>query len=183
MRGGPPIEIVDYEPAWPARFREEAERIRAALGAAALRVDHVGSTAVPGLAAKPVIDIQVSVARLHPIVPWVRALEGLGYTHVPHPDDATYPFLHRPADWPHSHHVHLCTAGSVEERENLAFRDLLRAEPAEAAAYEALKRRLAARHHAGSFASRNAYAQAKSDFIAPRVARALGRAAPASSGR
>jgi GrpB-like predicted nucleotidyltransferase (UPF0157 family) len=125
-----------------------------------------------------VIDIQVSVRPLHPLAPWVHALEAIGYRHVPHPDDATYPFLHRPARWPHTHHIHLCEAGGRDERVHLAFRDYLRTHPEEAAAYAAVKRELAGRHHAGSFASRNAYADAKSAFVAPRIARALAQGHP-----
>jgi GrpB-like predicted nucleotidyltransferase (UPF0157 family) len=167
------ITISAYDPAWPACFRAEAERIEAALGFAAVRVDHVGSTAVPGLAAKPVIDIQVSVRVMHPLEPHLRPLVALGYTHVPHPDDAIYPFLHRPETWPHSHHIHLCESGGSEERRHLAFRDYLREHPEEAAAYADMKRRLAARFSASSFESRNAYADAKSAFIAPLIRRAL----------
>jgi GrpB-like predicted nucleotidyltransferase (UPF0157 family) len=136
---------------------------------------------VAGLAAKPVIDIQVSVRVLHPLEPHLRPLVALGYTHVPHPDDATYPFLHRPATWPHSHHVHLCEAGGSEERRNLAFRDFLRDHPERAAAYADEKRRLALRFSSSSFESRNAYAKAKSAFIEPIVERALALGYPRAS--
>jgi GrpB-like predicted nucleotidyltransferase (UPF0157 family) len=128
---------------------------------------------VPGLAAKPVIDIQVSVRPLHPLDPHLLPLSQLGYTHVPHPDDAFYPFLHRPSRWPHSHHIHLCEAGGEEESRHLAFRDFLRDHPEEAAAYEDLKHRLGPAFSAGSFDSRNAYADAKSAFIEPLIERAL----------
>src|SRR5215213_2267393 len=77
--------MVDADPTWPARFAAEAARIRAVLGPVALRVDHVGSTAVPGLAAKPIIDIQISVAQVQPMDPYRPALEGLGYRHTPIP--------------------------------------------------------------------------------------------------
>jgi len=66
------IVVVDYDPAWPVRFRQLGERLRMALGDVALRIDHVGSTSVPGLAAKPVIDVQVSVTDLEPVAPWAR---------------------------------------------------------------------------------------------------------------
>ena len=167
------ILIVPYDSAWPGLFEAEAKRIGEALGGAALRIDHVGSTAVPGLAAKPVIDIQVSVRGLHPLEPHLRPLLALGYTHVPHPDDATYPFLHRPSVWPHSHHIPLCESGSQEERRHIAFRDFLREHPEAAAAYAGEKRRLAAEFRSTSFESRNAYAGAKSAFIAPIIERAL----------
>ena len=167
------IIISPYDPAWPGSFDAEAKRIESAMGAAAVRIDHVGSTAVPGLAAKPVIDMQLSVRVLHPLEPHLRPLVALGYTHVPHPDDATYPFLHRPSEWPHSHHLHLCEAGGGEERRHLAFRDFLREHPEEAAAYADVKLRLALEFDARDFESRNAYAEAKSVFIDPIVERAL----------
>lgn len=176
------IAISRYDPAWPGAFQAEAKRIGGALGSAALRIDHVGSTAVPGLAAKPVIDIQVSVRVLHPLELHLPPLVALGYTHVPHPDDATCPFLHRPSEWPHSHHIHLCEAGGPEERRNLAFRDFLREHPEEAEAYAEEKRRLAPAFSSSSFESRNAYAEAKSGFIEPIIERALALGYPRSRG-
>ncbi|HEX3096961.1 MAG TPA: GrpB family protein [Usitatibacter sp.] len=76
------IELVAYDPGWPGLFRAEARRIREAFGALAMRIEHVGSTAVPGLAAKPVIDIQVSVASLADIGLYKRILSSLGYGHI-----------------------------------------------------------------------------------------------------
>lgn len=159
------IEIVDYDRRWPEEFARERERIALALGPLALRIEHCGSTSVPGLAAKPVIDIQISVARLQPLAPHVSALARIGYTHRPHPDDAFAPFLHRPERWPHSHHVHLVGAGGDEERRVLAFRDWLRVHPETARRYESLKRELAPRFAADRFETRQAYADAKGDFI------------------
>jgi GrpB-like predicted nucleotidyltransferase (UPF0157 family) len=175
-----PIVLFPYDRGWPGAFEAEARRIASALGPALVRIDHVGSTAVPGLAAKPVIDIQVSVRALHPLEPHLLPLIAIGYTHVPHPDDAVYPFLHRPSSWPHSHHAHLCEAGGSEERRHLAFRDFLREHPQEAAAYADEKRRLALLFSSGSFESRNAYAEAKSAFILPAILRALGLGYPRS---
>jgi GrpB-like predicted nucleotidyltransferase (UPF0157 family) len=146
-------------------FAAERERLTAALGGLAMRIEHNGSTSVPGLAAKPIIDIQISVVALTPLSPLVDSLAPLGYVHVPHPDDAFCPFLHRPATWPHSHHVHLVEAGGLEERRTLAFRDYLRAHAAAAREYEQLKRELAARTDASDRASREAYAIAKTEFI------------------
>jgi GrpB-like predicted nucleotidyltransferase (UPF0157 family) len=103
----PAVRMVDADPTWPARFAAEAARISAALGSVALRVDHVGSTAVPGLAAKPIIDIQISVAQVQPMDPYRPALEGLGYRHTPYPDPdgvVRYPFLaSRPPGPRHPH--------------------------------------------------------------------------------
>ena len=118
--------LVPYDPNWPALFEAEAIRLRRALGSLAVRIDHHGSTAVPGLSAKPVIDIQISVINLSPLDSYSQPLETLGYVHVPHPDDRFCPFFHRPHEWPHSHHVHVVTAGGEEERRTLAFRDYLR---------------------------------------------------------
>jgi GrpB-like predicted nucleotidyltransferase (UPF0157 family) len=167
------VIVVPYDPSWPQQFEAERDRIGRALEALALRIDHHGSTAVPGLAAKPVIDIQVSVAPLHPIAIYVERLEPLGYIHLPHADDAVCPFFHRPVEWPHTHHVHLVEAGGDEERRTLAFRDYLREHPLVAREYETLKRRLAAEFGAGDPGSREAYAAAKSDFIARVIQAAL----------
>ena len=166
------IAVVPYDSRWPADFERERDRIRRALGDVALRIDHHGSTAVAGLAAKPVIDIQVSVARLHPIDGYAAALERIGYVHLPHDDDARCPFFHRPAEWPHTHHVHLVEAGGGEERRTLAFRDYLRAHPEAARDYEALKRDLARDHDGDCAESREAYARAKRAFVERIIAAA-----------
>lgn len=161
------IVIAPYDHAWPSRFEEEAERIRHVFGSQALRVDHVGSTSVPGLAAKPVIDIQVSVASLGPRAFHHACLSGLGYTHVPLGTfDLVYPFFQRPAEWPSTHHVHLCAAGSVQERDHLAFRDYLRCNPAAASKYLALKRRLACSHDGLTIESQERYSLSKTQFVA-----------------
>jgi GrpB-like predicted nucleotidyltransferase (UPF0157 family) len=73
------VEILEYDPVWPRRFRTQGERLRQALGNVALRIDHIGSTSVPGLAAKPIIDIQVSVGGFEPLHVFRDPLEALGY--------------------------------------------------------------------------------------------------------
>ena len=166
--------IVPYDPRWPGEFEAERGRIRVALGALALRIDHHGSTAVPGLAAKPIIDIQISVERLHPIEVYAVGLARLGYRHLAHADDAFCPFFHRPDTWPHTHHVHIVEAGGEEERRTLAFRDYLREHVEVAREYEALKEKLADQFGGESLSSREAYADAKSEFIASVLRRALG---------
>ena len=159
------LAIVPYDPSWPAAFQAEADRLRHALGALALRIDHHGSTAVPGLAAKPIIDIQVSVATLQPLAAYAGRLEAAGYVHVPSADDAFCPFFHRPPRWPHSYHVHLVESGGAEERRTLAFRDYLREHPETAREYEQLKRALAAQLGGADDAAREAYARRKSPFV------------------
>lgn len=172
------IELVAYDAGWPSRFENEARRLRAALGPRALRIEHVGSTAVPGLVAKPVIDIQVSVATLDDAAAFDEALEALDYTHVVHdPEfDRMYPFFAKPLAWPRTHHLHLCVVGSREELRHLAFRDHLRAHPEAARDYVELKRRLAALHGGHDEAARERYSMAKTEFVTAIERRLLDRA-------
>jgi GrpB-like predicted nucleotidyltransferase (UPF0157 family) len=172
------LEVVPYDQEWPRAFSAERARIAAVLGTLAVRIDHNGSTSVPGLAAKPIIDIQVSVERRHPIEVYAPRFTQLGYIHVPHADDAFCPFFHRPAAWPHTHHVHVVQAGGDEERRTLAFRDYLREHSDTAGAYADLKRALAPQYSAMEFSSRQAYAQAKTAFITRVVERALSEGYP-----
>jgi GrpB-like predicted nucleotidyltransferase (UPF0157 family) len=167
------IEVVPYDPGWPAAFEQEALRLRTALGTLALRVDHNGSTSIPGLAAKPVIDIQVSVAALQPLAEYGERLESIGYVHEPHEDDSFCPFFHRPRRWPHSHHVHVVESGGLEERRTLAFRDYLRDHVEAAREYERLKLSLTEELGTNSPESREAYARSKTTFIEKIVADAL----------
>jgi GrpB-like predicted nucleotidyltransferase (UPF0157 family) len=164
------IEIVPYDPGWRGAFEAEAARLRAALKTLAVRIDHHGSTAVPGLGAKPIIDIQISVERLEPISAYRERLETIGYVHVPHPDDSFCPFFHRPGQWPHTHHVHVVERGGREERRTLAFRDYLRDHRDVAREYEDLKRIIAAQVVAADPESQERYAAAKTDFIERIVA-------------
>ncbi len=171
------IVIAPYDPAWPALFVAEAARIREMFGSHAERVEHVGSTAVPGLAAKPVVDIQVSVRTLASPALYHQLLEQLGYTHFPLGDfDLVYPFFKRPASWPSTHHVHLCASGSIQEQEHIAFRDYLRGSPAAAATYVELKRSLAAIHHGSTMESQEQYSLAKSKFVSSVLSQALTQA-------
>lgn len=170
------IRIVDYDPAWPARFVAEAGQLRRVLGARALRIDHVGSTSVPGLAAKPVIDIQVSVAPLQPAAAYAQALGQLGYSFITRGCfDLVYPFFQKPGDWPSTHHVHLCEAGGEQERLHLAFRDQLRLQPLLAADYVRLKRQLAAVHGGSTDEARERYSLGKTDFVSAALQQAAQR--------
>jgi GrpB-like predicted nucleotidyltransferase (UPF0157 family) len=167
------LRIAPYDPRWVVQFDAERHRIAGVLGALAIRIDHHGSTSVPGLDAKPIIDIQISVERLQPIAAYADPLATLGYVHLPHADDAVCPFLHRPGVWPHTHHVHVVEAGGLEERRTLAFRDFLREHRELAAEYAALKKRLAAFADADDPASREAYANAKTEFVTRVTGQAL----------
>jgi GrpB-like predicted nucleotidyltransferase (UPF0157 family) len=154
-----PIEVVEADPAWPARFDEWRDRIRGALGSVALRIDHVGSTAVAGLAAKPVIDVQVSVKDANDEASYVPALETLGLSLRSR--DTWHRYLRPAAGAARVVHVHVCSAGSDWERDHLLFRDYLRAHPDAAAAYGRLKSDLATRWRG----DRIAYTEAKTAFI------------------
>src|SRR5204863_10155714 len=136
-------------------------RLARALRPLALRIDHHGSTSVPGLDAKPIIDIQISVAELHPMAAYRGSLLALSYVHVPHADDAVCPYFHRPADWPHTHHVHVVQAGGDAERRTLAFRDFLRDHADVAREYAALKAQLARGVDEASCLSQQEYADAR----------------------
>jgi len=172
------LRIVPYDATWPDAFAAEAVRIRQALGPIALRIDHNGSTSIPGLAAKPIIDIQMSVKSLRPSEAYREPLRSLGYVHVPHTDDSFCPFFHRPARWPHTHHLHVVEAGGAEERRTLAFRDYLRDHADQARQYEQLKVDLAAQLTPKDDESREAYARAKTDFIERIIAIALAAGYP-----
>jgi GrpB-like predicted nucleotidyltransferase (UPF0157 family) len=145
------IVIADYDPAWPERFAAERERIAAALGDRALRIEHIGSTSVPGLAAKPIVDVLVEVATLDGI-----DLEPAGYVLRVREQG------HRMFRTPELDvHVHVWPSGSPSIASHLAFRDRLRASPEDRAAYESLKRELATR----DWPDVNHYAEAKGDLI------------------
>jgi GrpB-like predicted nucleotidyltransferase (UPF0157 family) len=133
------IAVVPYDAAWPGMFAAERDSLTASLGEVAVRIDHVGSTAVPGLAAKPWIDIQVEVRRMLPRDAYRYPLLALCYVH--HPDDDDHEFFDR-----RPYHVHVCAAGGDWALRHLAFRDLLRRDPAARAAYQSEKLRLAAEH-------------------------------------
>jgi len=175
------IVIVPYDPDWPKRYTDEARKVREALGALVVRIDHVGSTSVPGLAAKPVIDIQVSVPSLHPLSIIAVPLFQVGYTHVPDPDEEferVYPFFRKPAQWPSSCHIHVCAAGSEQERRHIAFRDYLRDHPETSTDYVDLKLRLAASHDGATAESRERYAMAKTEFVEGVLQRAFEQGYP-----
>ena len=137
-----------------------------------------GSTAVPGLAAKPIVDLQVAVAALEPAAAYVRPLESLGYLFAPDPESPDFHFFGRPADRPRSFHLHVCAAGGDDERRHLVLRDYLRANPEEAAAYAEVKRTVVAR----APGDRLAYIEGKAEFVAALERRGLDWAATAEGG-
>jgi GrpB-like predicted nucleotidyltransferase (UPF0157 family) len=138
------IEISPYDPAWAATYETLAARIRTALGPAATAVEHVGSTSVPGLAAKPIIDINLLVVDSADEPAYVPALEALGYAlHIREPGWHEHRLLR--LDEPRVN-LHVFTTGSPEHDRMITFRDRLRSDPAALELYLTTKQRLAARH-------------------------------------
>jgi putative glutamine amidotransferase len=157
-----PYGLADPDPSWPARFEEEAATIVAALPSElVVRIDHVGSTSVPGLTAKPVIDIQLSVTSMVPRDAYLDPLLDLGFRWAPDGFDDDHEFLKLDRGGREPVHLHITSRGSTWERRHLAFRDALRNDPDVAAAYAALKRELAARHPRDIVR----YVQGKSAFV------------------
>ncbi len=138
------IVLAPYDPAWPVAFEGQATRIRTALGAAVTEVEHVGSTSVPGLAAKPILDINLLVADSADEAAYVPVLEKLGYVlHLREPGWHEHRLLRLedPAI-----NLHVFTTGSAEHARMITFRDRLRTDPAAFELYLATKQRLAAQH-------------------------------------
>ncbi len=155
--------LVDHTPTWATRFAGERVRIQEALGDVARRVEHVGSTAVPGLAAKPTVDILVAVDDPDNEGGYLDAMEGTGY------DLRVREAGHRMFRTPERDvHVHLWKAGSDDERRHLLFRDWLRHAPDDRALYESVKRRFVGE----SFTDMNYYARAKGPVIEEIMRRA-----------
>jgi GrpB-like predicted nucleotidyltransferase (UPF0157 family) len=161
VHGQPPVVIAPYDPAWPAMFEAERALIMPLLAPwAAGPIEHIGSTAVPGLPAKPVIDIMAGVGDLAASRPAIAALKALSYCYFDDKADVMHWFC-KPSDQVRTHHLHLVPFESPLWRQRLAFRDRLRADARVCAAYRDLKLRLAAEHRD----DREAYTEAKGDFI------------------
>lgn len=164
-----PIEVVAYDPAWPASFESERALIRDIAGRWLLGpIEHVGSTAVPGLLAKPIVDIMAAVEDLQASRPAIAALAQLRYYYAPYRSDSMHWFC-KPSAARRTHHLHLVPYGSPMWHEKLAFRDRLRQDAELRGEYAALKRRLAALHRN----DREAYTEAKAPFIVAATRAAL----------
>lgn len=164
---GGPVDLAEYDPSWPVLFEREAARIRAVLGDRVRLLEHVGSTSVPGLAAKPVIDILLAVSDSSDETAYVPPMEAAGYVlRIREPEW----FEHRLFKGPDTLvNVHVFTTGSPEIDRMLAFRDWLRSHDEDRLLYERAKRDLAARE----WKYVQHYADAKTEVVAAIVARAL----------
>lgn len=155
------VRVCRYRRAWADAFERERDLLGGVLGPAALAVEHVGSTAVPGLAAKPVIDIAVAVRSLGGLAGWDRALASEGYTAFGDREGRGEHFYAKGPERRRTVYLHAVPAGSRNWSDYLRFRDALRSSAALRAAYARLKRRLSALHPR----DRAAYSEAKAGFI------------------
>ena len=153
------VVVVDYDPAWPRLFESLRDRIASALGPMAVAIEHVGSTSVPNMPAKPIIDMDVVVSA-EDVSAAAAAIEALGYRHEGNLGIDGREAFRWCADFP-DHHLYLCPEGSPALRRHTLFRDYLRTHPDEALDYAKQKRELAALHHA----DRSKYQDAKAGFI------------------
>jgi GrpB-like predicted nucleotidyltransferase (UPF0157 family) len=162
------VYIEPYDPSWPERFERERDLLQGVLRHWLVApIEHVGSTAVAGLSAKPVIDIMAGVASLSESEPAIAALVPHGYCYWPYKADVMHWFC-KPSDELRTHHLHIIPFQSALWHERLAFRDALRSDGALALEYQRLKLELAERHRH----DREAYTEAKTPFIAGVLRRA-----------
>jgi GrpB-like predicted nucleotidyltransferase (UPF0157 family) len=162
------IVVVEYDPGWPAAFEALRGRVAGALGDLALSIEHVGSTSVPGLAAKPIIDMDVAVRSPDDLPAAIEALATIGYVHRGDLGIGGREAFAQPAGTP-EHHLYVCPLGGRELPRHLAFRDHLRAHPAAADDYATIKRAAALRFPNDI----DAYIDAKTAFIEGILSRVL----------
>jgi GrpB-like predicted nucleotidyltransferase (UPF0157 family) len=160
------VSMADYDPQWPTIFENLRERIRAALGSLALAIEHVGSTSVPNMCAKPIIDLDV-IVRAEDVPAAIAAVEALGYRHQGNLGVDGREAFRWTAEFP-EHHLYLCPEGSAAFKRHVFFRNYLRAHPQVAREYAELKRRLAKQYHD----NRSKYQEAKAGFIDALIERA-----------
>lgn len=156
-----PVIVVPYDPSWPDKFETERQILARLLAPwLAGPIEHVGSTAVPGLAAKPVIDIMVAVESLDVSRPAISVAEGAGYLYWPYKANIMHWFC-KPSDAHRTHHLHLIPYGSHLWQARLGFRNALRANAPLAQEYAQLKYDLASKYRD----DREAYTQSKAAFV------------------
>jgi GrpB-like predicted nucleotidyltransferase (UPF0157 family) len=160
------VNIVDYDPNWPTKFKSHAGIVDRALGVTALQIEHIGSTSVPGLAAKPIIDILVVVQDSTDESTYLPQLEAAGYIlRVREPEWNEHRMFKTPE---HDVHIHIYSANCPEIQRNLIFRDHLRRNIDDRQRYEQTKRELAAKE----WSNMNEYADAKTEVIESIIAAA-----------
>ena len=156
-----PVKVVAYDSLWPDKFRAEEQYVSQAIsGWLVANIEHVGNTAVPGLVAKPVIDLMAPVGSLEASRPAIDFLVQSGYTYFPYKADVMHWFC-KPSAAYRTHHLHLVPFGSSLWHDRLAFRNALIESPALSAEYAALKQALAKKYEF----DREAYTEAKGPFV------------------
>jgi GrpB-like predicted nucleotidyltransferase (UPF0157 family) len=164
-----PVVICDYDPEWPQRYQALRLPVANSLGQLAAQIEHVGSTAVPGLAAKPTIDIVIRLRSARELPMVIERLARLGYAHEGDFGIAgREAFATPPGYGPHDHHLYVCAPDWAGYADQLVFRDYLRANPDVAGAYARLKRSLADKHRD----DRTAYTEGKAAFVSAVLERA-----------
>jgi GrpB-like predicted nucleotidyltransferase (UPF0157 family) len=153
------IEVVDYDPDWPRQFQSWRDRLMPALGTSLVRIEHVGSTSVPGLPAKPIIDIQLSMANVDDESTYVPQIEALGV--ALRSRDSEHRYFRPAGNRKRDVQIHVTQAGTAWERTHLLFRDYMRSHPDAAHAYAEMKRAAASRYPD----DRIAYNESKTVFI------------------
>jgi GrpB-like predicted nucleotidyltransferase (UPF0157 family) len=159
-----PIVVVDYDPTWPRLYEEEHTRIVSLIGDFLEEIHHVGSTSIPGLAAKPVIDILAIVSTLHMVERCVKPLARIDYAYFDENGIPGRHYFRKPSDisfQQHTHHLHMMTREHEQVRAMLDFRDYLRVHPESLREYQDLKRELAVRYRT----DRNLYTDAKASLV------------------
>lgn len=164
------VQVVGPDPTWPEQFRLVREHLLGCLGAAAVSIEHIGSTSVPGLAAKPTIDVLVVVDDTDEVLARSGPLAALGFEYRPDawPDPRRHLFLRRVVDGRRTHHLHVVPVGSPEIDDYLTLRDYLRTHPAEASAYQDHKHQLVA----DTGGERDAYVERKAAYVDDLLTRA-----------
>jgi GrpB-like predicted nucleotidyltransferase (UPF0157 family) len=162
-----PVIVVDYDEEWPRRFNMLRERIWPVVADIALRIEHVGSTSVPGLAAKPIIDMTVVVARRADVGPAIARLAALGYVHRGNLGIEDRDAFDHPSDLAR-HNLYLCPEGTIGVVNQVTVRDYLRAHPGVAREYGELKKQLAAQFPTDI----DSYVFGKTDFVLEVLRRA-----------
>lgn len=163
----PRVVVVDYDPAWPLEFAALRQRIWPAVQDVALRIEHVGSTSVPNLAAKSILDISIVVATRHEVRAATERLEAIGYVHRGNLGIEDRDAFDHPADR-RRHNLYLCPDGTIGIVNHLAVRDYLRSDAAAAARYGALKKQLATQYPDDV----DRYVRGKTDFLIDILRRA-----------
>ena len=153
------VRLVDYDPRWPGLFEAEAERLRESLAPLSISLEHVGSTAIPGLCAKPVLDVLAGYDDPARLPECIAALVAAGYVHRGEQEIPGREFFRRGT--PRAYHVHLARREGAFWQDHLRFRDALRADPALRDGYARVKRELAAKHPT----DRESYIEGKTSFV------------------